>query len=154
MRFYGRKLEHLKSLLERYPQIASMISLAGEVSHQKAIEKQRNSTILLLLEWTDPRAKGVYTGKLFEYLGARRPILAIGPKTGVVEELLNETKAGVLVSTASEVKTVLAEWLEAWREKSNVPFNGDEQILKQHTWENRARKLADVLAGVMGETGQ
>jgi len=152
--FYGRKLEHLERLLERYPKIASMISLVGEVSHQEAMGQQRNSTILFLLEWTDPRAKGVYTGKVFEYLAARRPILAVGPKNGVIEELLNETKAGVLVSTASEVKKVLAEWLEAWREKGSIPFQGDEQLLKQHTWENRAGKLADVLDRVVGEAGR
>lgn len=152
--FYGRKLEHLERLLDRYPKIASMISLVGEVSHQEAIRQQRNSTILFLLEWTDPRAKGVYTGKVFEYLAARRPILAVGPKNGVIEELLNETKAGVLVSTASEVKKVLAEWLEAWREKGSIPFQGDEQLLKQHTWENRAGKLADVLERVVSEVGQ
>lgn len=152
--FYGRKLEHIERLLEQYPRLASMINLLGEVPHEEALRHQRNSTVLLLLEWTDPRAKGVYTGKVFEYLGARRPILAVGPKNGVMEELLNETKAGVLVSTAGEVKTVLAEWLEAWREKGNVPFHGDEQILKQHTWENRVGKLADVLERVVSEAGQ
>jgi len=147
--FYGRKLEHLERLLERYPKIASMISLVGEVSHQEAMGQQRNSTILLLLEWTDPRAKGVYTGKVFEYLAAKRPILAIGPKGGVIEELLNETGAGVLVSTAEEVKTALMEWLSALSNEGSVPYCGDERAIRQYSWQEQARKLANLLDRVV-----
>jgi hypothetical protein len=42
--------------------------------------------VLLLLLWNDPRERGVYTGKLFEYLGARRPILGIGPADNVAAD--------------------------------------------------------------------
>jgi hypothetical protein len=47
---------------------------------------------------------GVYTGKIFEYLAAQRPILAIGGSKGVVKELLDDTNAGVYVTSIKGVK--------------------------------------------------
>ena len=37
---------------------------------------QQGADVLLLMQWKDPREQGNLPGKLFEYLGARRPILA------------------------------------------------------------------------------
>jgi glycosyltransferase involved in cell wall biosynthesis len=38
--------------------------------------------------------KGILTGKLFEYLGARKPILCIGPTDGDAAKIIEECKAG------------------------------------------------------------
>jgi undecaprenyl pyrophosphate phosphatase UppP len=47
------------------------------------------------LKWEDPQERGVYSGKVFEYLAAKRPILATGGTDDVITELLNETNAGI-----------------------------------------------------------
>ena len=44
--------------------------------------------------------KGVYTGKLFDYLATNKPILALCDPEDVVGRLLNETKAGFTVDNA------------------------------------------------------
>jgi hypothetical protein len=65
------------------------------VTRETSIAKQRESQVLLLMDWEDQKEKGVYTLKVFEYLAARRLILATGgPEGGVVEKLLEETGAG------------------------------------------------------------
>jgi hypothetical protein len=43
----------------------------------------------------DPNEPGIYSGKIFEYLAARGPILAIGKYCDVVDELLKNTNAGI-----------------------------------------------------------
>jgi hypothetical protein len=40
--------------------------------------------------------KGILTGKFFEYLGAKRPILAIGAKDSDLAGAVNETQCGFL----------------------------------------------------------
>ena len=74
----------------------------GYVSHKKAIEFQQKSQVLLLLIPNVHKAEGILTGKLFEYLAAKRPILAIGPKDGDLSKILQETKAGTVVDFNNE----------------------------------------------------
>ena len=76
----------------------------GYVSHQKAIAFQEKSQVLLLLIPDVKNNKGILTGKLFEYLKAKRPILAIGPEEGDLATILAETKAGVVINFDAEEK--------------------------------------------------
>ena len=66
----------------------------GYLSHQKAIQLQYNSQVLLLIEMNLPETKAIIPGKLFEYLAAKRPILAIGPVDSDVEKIIEETNSG------------------------------------------------------------
>lgn len=66
----------------------------GYVSHTKAIRLQHASQILLLLEMDKEETKVILPGKLFEYMAAKRPILALGPEEGAISSVLRETKAG------------------------------------------------------------
>lgn len=70
----------------------------GYISHTEAIRLQHASQILLLLEMDKEETKVILPGKLFEYMAAKRPILALGPKDGAIESILKETNAGVYYS--------------------------------------------------------
>jgi hypothetical protein len=59
---------------------------------------------LLLINNTG-NAKGILTGKFYEYLAAKRPILAVGPTDGDAAAVLNETGAGVMVGFKEEKAT-------------------------------------------------
>jgi hypothetical protein len=84
----------------------------GIVTREESIIKQRCAHILLLLNWNDPQEKGVYTGKIFDYLAAQRPILSIGRCGGVVEDLLEQTKAGVHVAKKHFLKWIILRYME------------------------------------------
>jgi glycosyltransferase involved in cell wall biosynthesis len=62
--------------------------------HRQAVEYMLRSHLLLLVIPDAPKNESILTGKLFEYLAARRPILGIGPVHGDAAEILNETQAG------------------------------------------------------------
>ena len=78
------------------------------LSHSEAIAKQNSSQVLMLLINQSGNAKGILTGKFFEYLAAKRPILAVGPTDGDAAVVLNETGAGVIVDFADEPETKTA----------------------------------------------
>ena len=65
--------------------------------HKQAIRLLRHTQVLLLLINNTPYAKGVQTGKLFEYMCADRPIFTVGPPDGEAALFLNETKTGHIV---------------------------------------------------------
>ena len=96
----------------------------GYVSHDKVLQLQPKSQILLLLEIDSEETKGILPGKLFEYLNARRPILAIGPDGWEASAIIQETNSGVgLVSSdESALKNVLLEWFVLF-EKNKLHLN-------------------------------
>lgn len=84
-------LFHLKNL-------GNMVEVLGYIPHEKAISQMVSASILLMAIPDTPDNKGIVTGKFFEYLAAKRPILAIGPKGGDIEGMLSICKAGKLFS--------------------------------------------------------
>ena len=66
------------------------------VPHNEVIKHQKSSKLLLLMVNNTPNAKGIVTGKVFEYMASKRPILAIGPKDGDLGEILSKTSTGVV----------------------------------------------------------
>src|SRR5699024_4274751 len=70
------------------------LQLKVYLSHQEAILLQQKSQMLLLLEINAQKTKGIIPGKFFEYMAAKRPILAIGPKDWDVARLIEETQTG------------------------------------------------------------
>ncbi len=64
--------------------------------HEKVIEEQKKSKVLLLLVNNTKNAKGILTGKVFEYMASGVPILTIGPSDGDLANILKITSSGLL----------------------------------------------------------
>jgi glycosyltransferase involved in cell wall biosynthesis len=152
VRFFGGGT--LTSLLPaiRYYHLEKVVKICGLVPFEESIRKQKESTVLLFLGWTDRGEKGFYTAKVFEYLGARRPILAIGLKGDVVDELLKETGAGVMVSEVNEIKALLSEWMQESKQSGQIlsHFKSDSTAVYRYTRKQQADKLAQLLEEVSG----
>ncbi|MCL5071059.1 MAG: hypothetical protein M1308_09205, partial [Actinobacteria bacterium] len=65
-----------------------MIKINKYIPFKESVKIQKESSVLLLLEWNHYLAKDVLTGKIFEYIGAKRPILAIGYKYGAINKII------------------------------------------------------------------
>lgn len=148
VRFYGRKVVWLEREIERYG-LSSSIKHYGAVPKEVALEKQRESHLLLVLDWDDPKERGIYTYKIFEYLGSRRPILATGGSKGdIVQELLDETKAGIHAPTGEDVKKALKELYQEYKLKGEVTYGGEESEINKYSHREMARKFAEILGGL------
>ena len=85
--------------------------LVPHIPHDEVLKAQRASQVLLLLINNTPNAKGILTGKLFEYLASGRPILCIGPEDGDAAHVISEAKAGTTIGFEDKerMKEALAE---------------------------------------------
>jgi len=144
IRFYGRNLDIAARELARRPAIAPSVELCGEVSYGDSLTVQQRATALLLLEWTDARASGVLTGKIFEYFAAGRPILAIGPRGGEIDRLLARTKRGSLAADASEAAKLLLAAVKQFRASGTLACDTGGESIDQFS----RRALTGRLAGV------
>jgi hypothetical protein len=73
--------------------------------HNQVVTCQQQSQVLLLVINSTPNAKLILTGKFFEYMAARRPILCIGPVDGDAARILEETHAGEVAAYNDKEKT-------------------------------------------------
>jgi glycosyltransferase involved in cell wall biosynthesis len=79
--------------------VAKRLELFPYVPRRRSLELQRDSeALLLLIPEARGRGRGVLSGKVFEYLAAERPILAVVPPDGSAADLLRATGAGVVVA--------------------------------------------------------
>ena len=74
--------------------LENYLELVPPVKHSESIRMQRTTQLLLLVANNTGNVKGILTGKFFEYLGAKRPILSIGTKGSDLETAVNHTKSG------------------------------------------------------------
>ena len=79
--------------IEEY-NLTSYVRKIEYLPHDEVILEQRKSHLLLLVVNDTPNAKGILTGKFFEYMSSGRPTLCIGPNDGDVADIIRETEAG------------------------------------------------------------
>lgn len=90
----------------------------GYLSHDQVLEVQQKSQVLLLLEIDSEETKGIIPGKLFEYLNAKRPILAIGPEDWEAGTMVTTAQAGAffLHADVASLKRVLLDWFNTYQQ--------------------------------------
>jgi glycosyltransferase involved in cell wall biosynthesis len=123
------------------------LNIIDYVSHEDARKYQQKSQVLLLAINNVPSAKGIITGKIFEYLQARRPILAVGPKDGDAAEIINFTKSGVIVDFEERRKLKEAILNYYHQFKNNHLIVASENIHKYYR-----KELTEVLSSVIKST--
>ena len=153
VRVFGPRSLELENVGLRlaHPEI---LEIEGVVPRSVSIERQRASTALLNPVWDDPYSAKGYGGKVFEYLGSRRPILAWNPPGGVLEELLAETGAGESVGDREALKAVLVRWLDEYNLTGTLAFKGDPQKVCRYGWDSLSGSFASILDRLVGQTCQ
>ena len=114
------------------------------LNHKDVIEFQKSSQILLLVLNDTPNAKGIVTGKFFEYLNAKRPILTVGPEDGDLAEILNETQSGVIVDykKKEEMKVLINKYFEDFKSEKLIV---NSENIEQYSRRKITAKLAKVM---------
>ena len=151
VRFYGQPQGWLDDLIGYY-KLNPIVRQYGIVPREESIQRQRESHILLHLNWEDPRRLGVYTVKFFEYISAQRPIIATGGHRGSgIENLINETKTGVYVITPHEIESVVLSYYDQYIRGEKLVYDANLNAVMQFSSKNIAKRLAEIFdSGISG----
>lgn len=120
------------------------VEMKGYVNHSQVLNYQKSSQILLLLIPNSASSKGIITGKLFEYVRAKRPILAIGPEDGDAAKILTDTNSGKMFNF--DKKSELKEYiLHLYKRFKQGNLNVDSQNIDQYHRKNLTKELAGII---------
>ena len=124
--------------------IADMIRYEGYRTHEATVQHQRDADVLWLTVGRRPGAEGISTGKLFEYFGARKPILALVPE-GAAQDALVGHGAALIVppDDVDAIRQGLRICYQQWSAGAlPVP---DEAHVRRFDRQRLAGELAEIL---------
>jgi hypothetical protein len=118
------------------------------INHDRVPVELKTASALLLVLNDTPNAKGILTGKLFEYLAAQRPIICLGPTNGDAARVLDDTNAGVVVSfdDAIGIKKLMEDVFAKF-ESGDLRFDGHDSA--QYSRRSLTQQLSTLLDEVV-----
>lgn len=121
-----------------------ILIINGYLSHEESLFEAYRADILLLICGSGEAAKEVYTGKVFEYLRLKRPIMAISPSGSLVEELLEETKCGLSIEydDIDKIEKSILYYYKAWL--NNVVMKVEALNIEKYERRNLTKQLSQV----------
>lgn len=91
---YGPREEWVRAQVREFG-LDDVVMEHGMVDHAESLRAQACADALLFIDWMDPAAKGVLTGKLFEYLSAGRPIINVSTNAdSEASQVIRDANAG------------------------------------------------------------
>ena len=131
--------------------LGARVELFPYVPRRRSLELQRDSeALLLLIPEAGGRGRGVLSGKVFEYLAAERPILAVVPTDGAAADLLRATGAGVVVAPddIAGMRQALAGLEASFRAGTLDGAPLSDEWRTRLSRETRVEELAELLRGL------
>ena len=135
---YGKETEKLVRELK----LEKNVKLKGYLPHRKCINLLKNSDVLLLLiTILGSKGKEILTGKIFEYIASKKPIIAIVPEDGLASKLIQSLNIGVIIPPRNSdlIKSSILDFYQKWKAKelfestinSNKLLKYDSKFLTQ-----------------------
>lgn len=134
---------YLQNLIDRHPHLAQIIELAPPLQYHEALAEMLTADGLLLLQAEN--CNGQIPAKLYEYLRARRPLLALTHPDGDTAGLLR--RAGIHTTArldcVDDIATALRHFLRLCRQQQ-AP-TAPPALIARNSRAARTRELAALL---------
>ncbi|MDY6914727.1 MAG: hypothetical protein SVM86_00205 [Candidatus Cloacimonadota bacterium] len=123
----------------------NIIKFMGFLPHSKVLEEMVNSQLLLLIINKVKNNEGILTGKIFEYLGSKNPILGIGPERGEAAEILRETGFGEMFdyNDNSAIENYIENLFDNWK-KGNT-WSPPHNSYLRYSRKQLTKKLVQII---------
>lgn len=144
LRFVGvdeSKDSYTAILKEKYRE---KIEFCGKVDAQRSYEYMVNSDVLMLLHTiSDKSSQYIVSGKMYDYIKARKMILSIGDKNGLHADIINKYQIGVhCENDIDEIFNAIRCLYQKWNDNTLEPPKIEFDV---HSREYQNKKYMDLL---------
>ncbi len=148
LRFIGRFGDDVHEMFRVSP-LHNAIDILGYMSHRESIEQLLLADALLLVVDEYEESDEVVPGKVYEYIGSGKPVIAVAPERSAIADLIAETRSGY-VAHQSNIEGIATAVMALYRdhesgERSVVP---DRFAIERYERRNMTGRLADLLTSL------
>lgn len=142
----GNATEYDKNLAKMF-NIESMVQFTGYVGHSKSISYLASADVLFLLLF-NLKNNGfplLVSGKTYEYMASRKPILALVPP-GDERDFVQKSGLGFVCdpTDVQKIAQTLLDLLHKYRSPMGIDIEPDDQFIQQFERKTLTKKLAKV----------
>jgi len=139
--------ERQKALIRQHD-LGAIVQCHHYIPQKELLKLQQRVDVLMLLRWDDPSENGVIAGKLFEYIGAGRPILSLGSTTGEAADIIRDNDFGLVSNDADEVAAYLTDMLKQKQQHKGgaAPNPNREKFTRAKQFEKLTAFMARIIA--------
>lgn len=145
--FFGEQTDIVAAMADSCG-VRACVETGGALQRSQILSLEREVDVLLECHWQNPAGDGVIPGKLFEYIGARRPILSLGSVTAEPAAIVRENGLGLASNDPEEIRKALLKHLEQKRTLGRIPdFSNSADA--RFTREYQFRKIDDLIRSLV-----
>jgi glycosyltransferase involved in cell wall biosynthesis len=142
--FVGRVRREDEEMIDTFT-LRSVVEVVSYVDHRTSVGYLMNTDILWLMIGRGKGSEMISTGKLFEYLGARKPILASVPEEGEIAQIVRASGNGIVVppDDVEGIAAAIEEYYKRYKKGLLKPTS--MTFVEQYDRKKLAQRLAEVL---------
>ncbi|MBN1139905.1 MAG: glycosyltransferase [Anaerolineae bacterium] len=128
-----------------------VVQFDGYVPHHQSIASLLSANLLLLIPTSGPGSELFMPAKIFEYLAACRPVLALATP-GAAADLIEEAQIGVVVAPGDvdKIAHYLVVLYQQWQ-RGELEITPNRKVIERYERRQLTGILASVLDGVIRE---
>jgi hypothetical protein len=145
LRFVGRFGDEVHAMMDA-SRFASSIQRIGYVPHEESVGYVMQSEASLLIVDDAKESAEIVPGKVYEYLGVGRPVIALAPRGSAIEDLIVQTRAGGCApqSDVPAIAEIVGTFLDRWKQGMQIT-EPDASLIATYERRNAAKQLAEKL---------
>ena len=147
--FDAEPLAETEALLDQFG-MRDIVRLAGLVPYNLGVRHLVSSDILLLIAFPEGYGYDLIPTKLFDYLGARKPIMALLPD-GAAAEIVRQTNAGAVIdpNDSGAIRNFILDRYHEWKQGA-LPLRLDHDAVRKCTVKEISRQFSTIFDEVLG----
>lgn len=148
LRFVGRFGNEVLEMFKN-DTLRNSIEVINYLPHSESVKLLIKSEALLMIVDDYTGNEEIVPGKVFEYIGSKRPIITLAPQ-GAVTNLIQETECGKVANSRdiSGIKDIFLEYYDKYM-NNNFSSEVNEEKIKKYERKELTRKLAELFNSVV-----